>query len=81
MKPNSEKVVTRTLEVDGKPMAYIGTQSGIEFYEDHNSDENIMYGVKGSAVVFTILAESVSHTGHSVEFTMYTVDNEDERDE
>lgn len=77
-KKNSEKVIDRTVSVDGRELTHIGTQSGIELYQDDKTDENILYGVKGYKVLFTIMAESLTEVGHTVEFTMLTVDDESE---
>ena len=43
-KKNDEKKVSRTLEVDGRELEHIGTQNGIEFYQDKNSVRNTLYG-------------------------------------
>lgn len=77
-KKNSEKVVVRTVSVDGRELTHIGTQSGIELYQDDKADENILYGVKDYKVLFTVTAESLTEVGHTVEFTMLTIDDESE---
>lgn len=77
-KKNSEKVVVRTVTVDGRELTQIGTQSGIELYQDDKADENILYGVKDCKVLFTVTAESLTEVGHTVEFTMLTIDDESE---
>lgn len=76
MKKNSEKVVVRAVSVDGRELTHIGTQSGIELYQDDRAAENILYGVKDYKVLFTIMAESLTEVGHTVEFTMLTIDDE-----
>lgn len=78
MKKNSEKVVVRTVTVDGRELTHVGTQSGIELYQDDKADENILYGVKDYKVLFTVTAESLTEVGHTVEFTMLTIDDESE---
>lgn len=77
-KKNSEKLVVRTVSVDGRELTHIGTQSGIELYQDDKADENILYGVKDYKVLFTVTAESLTEVGHTVEFTMLTIDDESE---
>lgn len=77
-KKNSEKVVVRTVTVDGRELTHVGTQSGIELYQDDKADENILYGVKDYKVLFTVTAESLTEVGHTVEFTMLTIDDESE---
>ena len=78
MKKNSEKVVVRTVTVDGRELTHVGTQSGIELYQDDKADENILYGLKDYKVLFTVTAESLTEVGHTVEFTMLTIDDESE---
>lgn len=73
-KKNDEKKVSRTLEVDGRELEHIGTQNGIEFYQDKNSVRNTLYGINGYKVLFTIYGQSLDDS--YVEFEMNTIDDE-----
>lgn len=79
-KKNSEKVVVRTVTVDGRELTHIGTQSGIELYQDDKAAENTLYGLKDYKVLFTVTAESLTEVGHTVEFTMNTIDDESNKE-
>ena len=74
VKGNDEKKVSRTLEVDGRVLEHIGTQSGIELYQDRNSVQNTLYGITGFKVLFTIYGQSLDDS--YVEFEMNTIDDE-----
>lgn len=73
-KKNDEKKVSRTLQVDGRELEHIGTQNGIEFYQDKNSVRNTLYGITGYKVLFTIYGQSLDDS--YVEFEINTIDDE-----
>ncbi|WP_131669217.1 hypothetical protein [Psychrobacter pygoscelis] len=60
----------QTTKIGGLNCDYIGRQAGIDFYQDGDTDKNILYGVKNSEVILELFADSLSEVGHLVEFSM-----------